>query len=206
MKIAIIGAGNVGGALAKNWKAKGHNVCLGVRNPESSKLKIVLDSFPEMEVRTIEEAILQSEVIVLATPSKAAKEIAESIKDLVKDKIIIDTMNSVGSAPEGFKNTFELIHSITKSNSIVKCFNSTGAENMGNPKYPDSSIDMFMAGSNESAKAIVRTLALDAGFAECYDFGGNEQVQILENFALVWINLAMKQGMGRNFGFKILKR
>lgn len=206
MNIAIIGSGNVGGALAINWKSKGHSVTIGARNPNSAKVLKLKESLPNINIESIEKAISDAQVVLIAATSNAAIEISESIKNLVQDKIIIDAMNSVGMKPEGFNNTFEAIKSITQSPNLIKCFNTTGAENMANPSYPDSAIDMFMAGNSSSAKAIVRGLALDAGFAECHDFGGDEQVQILENFAMVWINLALKQGKGRNFGFKILTR
>jgi hypothetical protein len=52
----------------------------------------------------------------------------------------------------------------------------------------------------------VRQLALDADFAECYDVGGNDKFQLMEQFAFFWINLAMMQGQGREIGFKLLKR
>lgn len=52
---------------------------------------------------------------------------------------------------------------------------------------------MFMAGSSQRGKQIAVQLAKDLGFAECYDFGGDEKVQLLEHFAMVWISLAIKQ-------------
>jgi hypothetical protein len=52
----------------------------------------------------------------------------------------------------------------------------------------------------------VRTLALDAGFAECYDVGGADKVSLLESFALLWITLAMQQGYGREIAFKLMRR
>ncbi|MEL6987755.1 MAG: hypothetical protein AAGK97_07965 [Bacteroidota bacterium] len=65
-------------------------------------------------------------------------------------------------------------------------------------------LDMFMAGDNRIAKETAKMLAIDAGFENCYDFGGSDKVALLEKFALSWINLAIFQGMGRNIGFKIL--
>ena len=35
MQIAIIGAGNVGKALAQGWIAAGHHIKFGVRNPQA---------------------------------------------------------------------------------------------------------------------------------------------------------------------------
>jgi 8-hydroxy-5-deazaflavin:NADPH oxidoreductase len=65
---------------------------------------------------------------------------------------------------------------------------------------------MFMAGDSVKAKNVVRQLVLDAGFAECYDFGGNNKADLLEKFAMSWINLAIMQGYGRNIAFKLIKR
>lgn len=67
-------------------------------------------------------------------------------------------------------------------------------------------LDMFMAGNSMTGKTITRALAMDMGFAECYDFGGDDKVPLLEQFALAWINLAIMQGNGKNIAFKILKR
>ena len=77
---------------------------------------------------------------------------------------------------------------------------------MNNPNYGAMSIDMFMAGSETKAKEVARKLALNAGFAQCYDFGDDSKVELLEQFALSWINLAIKQGIGRDIAFKVLKR
>jgi predicted dinucleotide-binding enzyme len=65
---------------------------------------------------------------------------------------------------------------------------------------------MFIAGDSAQAKAVVRQLAHDLGFAECYDFGGNDRAPLLEQLALAWINLAIFQGNGRSMAFKVLKR
>lgn len=88
----------------------------------------------------------------------------------------------------------------------MKCFNTTGFENMLNPNYNGEKIDMFMAGDSDQAKAVAKRLALDAGFGSCIDFGKADKVELLEKFALSWINLAIMQGHGRNFAFKVLKR
>ncbi|MCK7529143.1 MAG: hypothetical protein MZV64_72115 [Ignavibacteriales bacterium] len=42
----------------------------------------------------------------------------------------------------------------------------------------------LLAGSSSlKAKQIASQLSLDAGFAECYDFGGDDKVELLEQFA-----------------------
>jgi predicted dinucleotide-binding enzyme len=205
MNIAIIGTGNVGGALAKGWAGAGHAIHLGVRDTQNFKGKELLN-LPNVTTHKIAEAVKLSDVILIATPPQTIADIVKAMGD-VSGKIIIDAVNSVRVKPEGYNNTFEALTDLAKGAELVKCFNSTGFENMGNPIYPnDVHIDMFMAGDSKSAKETARLLALDAGFADCYDFGGGDKAALLEQFALVWINLAIMQGQGRDIAFKILKR
>jgi len=205
MNIAIIGTGNIGSALGRSWAKAGHKIFLGVRDVENFKGKELLN-LPNITVHPISEAVKLSELILIAVPSQAVADIVKAMGD-VSGKIIIDAMNAVRTRPEGYNNTFEALSDLAKGAEVVKCFNSTGFENMSNPLYPhDLHIDMFMAGDSKAAKEAAKQLAKDAGFAECYDFGGNDKVALLEQFALVWINLAMMQGQGRNIAFKIIKR
>ena len=115
-------------------------------------------------------------------------------------------MNSLYSKPSVFDNTFEVLKKLTGCENIFKCFNSTGFENMANPKYSNTGADMFVAGNSNKGKQISVVLAKEIGFAECYDFGGDEKVALLEQFALVWINLSIFQKYGRNIAFKVMKR
>ena len=203
MNIAIIGTGNVGGALATNWSKKGHNINLGVNDVNNFKGKDLLKN-ENTNVLTIKDAVAISEIILIATPPTAIFEIIEQMGD-VSEKIIIDATNAVFKKPEPYATVYHCIADKTTA-QLVKCFNSTGFENMLNPIYNGEAIDMFMAGDNEKAKSVVKQLALDCGFGTCIDFGKSDKVQLLEQFALSWINLAIMQGHGRNLAFKVLRR
>lgn len=205
MKIAIIGAGNVGGALAKRWAKAGHTILLGLRDLNSSDAKELEKFSQNISSHTISDAIENSEVVLLATPPEAAVSIAKQNPSL-KNKIVIDATNAVFKKPEPYKTAFEGIKKESGCEDVVKCFNSTGFENMENPKYGEVAIDMFAAGSSLKAKEVARKLSLDAGFSECYDFGGDDKVELLEQFALSWINLAILQKQGRDIAFKVLRR
>ncbi|GAB4432991.1 MAG: NAD(P)-binding domain-containing protein [Turneriella sp.] len=205
MKIAIVGTGNVGGTLAKKWAEKGHTVLLAVRDVASFKGQ-ELAKLPGVSVQPTQAAVAQAEVILLATPAPAAVEVAKSLGDTT-GKVIIDAMNAVmGRGPAGFSNTGDAILANTQTRDVVKCFNTTGYNNMLDTVYGSERLDMFMAGDSAEGKARARQLALDAGFAECYDVGGNDKFALMEQFAFFWINLAMMQGQGRNIGFKLLRR
>ncbi|MGG9971191.1 NADPH-dependent F420 reductase [Ferruginibacter sp. SUN002] len=203
MNIAIIGTGNVGGALATNWSKKGHNINLGVQDVNRFKGQELLKN-ENTKVFSIKEAVERSEVILIATPPTAIFEILEQMGD-VTNKIIIDASNAIMKSPEPYKTVYHALADKTRA-EIVKCFNSTGFENMLDPNYNGEAIDMFMAGESEKAKTVAKQLALDCGFGSCIDFGKSDKVELLEKFALSWINLAIMQGHGRNMAFKVVRR
>ena len=204
MKIAIIGSGNVGGALAQGWAKAGHQILLGVRDISKFKGESLAD-LTNVRVYDIAVAVAEAEVIVIAAPASVAAEIARSLGNTT-GKIIIDTMNALMIKPEGFSNTADAILSNTKTRDVVKCFNTTGFENILNPKYGDEGVDMYVAGDSERGRAAAVQLALDLGFSHCHDFGGNNRFDLIEQLAFCWINLAIMQKQGRNMAFKIVRR
>lgn len=205
MNIAIIGTGNVGGALATKWATAGHTIHLGVKDQNNFKGKKLLDN-PNTTVQAIREAVAAAEVILIATPAPAAVDVAKSLGDTT-GKVIIDSMNVVmGRGPEGYTNTSDAILANTQTDELAKCFNTTGYNNMIDTEYEGQKVDVFSCGDSERAKKVARQLAHDAGFAECYDVGGNDKFQLMEQFAFFWINLAMVQGQGREIAFKLLRR
>jgi hypothetical protein len=205
MKIAIIGTGNVGGALATKWAQKGHTIFLGVKDQSQFK-GIELLKNPNTSAHAVEDAVKMADVILIAVPATVAAEVAKSLGD-TSGKVIIDSMNVVmGRGPMGYTNTASAILDSTQTRDVVKCFNTTGFNNMMNPVYNGIAIDMFVAGDSVKGKEVARQLAKDAGFAECYSIGGNDKFELIEQFAFFWINLAMMQGQGRDIAFKLLKR
>lgn len=206
MNIAIIGSGNVGGTLAKKWKAAGHSVLVGARMPLSEKNLKLAAALGDDHFTWVERAVSESDVIFLATPAMMAVEVVKSLGDTT-GKVIIDAMNIVnGRGPVGYTTTANAILDYTQTRDVVKCFNTTGFNNMENPDYHGELLDLFVAGDSEKGRTVAVQLAKDAGFGECYSIGGNDKFELMEQFAWFWINLAMFQGMGREIGFKLLKR
>jgi len=205
MKIAVIGSGNVGSALGKGWIKVGHEVMFGVRDPQSPKTQKALALIPEAKTSTIVDACANADVIVITTPPEAVLELITHLGE-VSHKVIIDATNAIRTRPEPYATAYDAIKEITKAQHVVKCFNTTGFENMLNPIYDGEGIDMFAAGNSKKAKQVAEQLAKDLGFANCYDFGGDDKVELLEKFALSWINIAIMQGHGRNLAFKLVKR
>ena len=205
MNIAIIGTGNVGSALAGAWSRAGYAIRLGVRDTSVFKNQEKLAGLSGVSVHTIADAVAASDVVLIAAVPQATQSIAGELGD-VSQHVLIDAMNSLRAKPEPFATTTEALQHWTNCPDIVKCFNTTGSENMANPVYGGRGVDMFMAGSSQKGKAVAAQLARDAGFAECYDFGGDDTFTLLEQFAFAWINLAIMQGYSRDIAFKVMKR
>lgn len=204
MIIAVIGSGNVGGALAQQWVKAGHTVLIGAKFPLSEKNIQLATKIGEDRFTSVESAVRQSEVILIATPPTAVFDLLEQMGD-VSGKVLIDATNAVRQKPAPYDTVYHALADKTRA-KVVKCFNSTGFENMQNPTYHGEKIDMFMAGGDAEAKAVATQLALDAGFGTCWDFGNADKVVLLEQFALSWINLAILQGQGRDIAFRVVRR
>lgn len=204
MKIAVIGSGNVGGALAQQWIKAGHTVWIGAKFPLSEKNIQLATKIGEDRFTTVQSAVQQSEVVLIATPPTAIFDIIGEMGE-VSGKTLMDATNAVRQKPEPYDTVYHALAEKTKGH-VVKCFNSTGFENMLNPVYHGEKLDMFMAGDSDEAKQIALQLALDAGFGSCWDFGKGDKVVLLEQFALSWINLAILQGHGRDIAFRVHRR
>jgi len=210
MKIGIIGAGNVGAALGKGWAKKGHSVIFGVRNPSDPKVAAVLkEAGSNARADSVKEAASLAEVVVLAMPWPATQAAIQSAGSL-KDKIVLDCTNPLKPDLSGLtvghtSSAGEQVAGWAKGARVVKIFNSTGSNNMANPRYPEGAATMFYCGDHADAKEVAAQLAHDLGF-EPVDAGPLASSRLLEPLAMLWITLAYQQGMGQDFAFRIIRR
>ncbi len=202
--IAIIGSGNVGKALASSLSTAGYNVVFGVRDPNDYSAKEWIMDHPSISVLHVSDAVDESDVIITCFRPDGLTLMIELMGDL-ENKVVIDAMNSIMNKKTPFETTTHAIEDLSNCRNVVKCFNTTGANNMARPGYGRQSIDMFMAGGDSYAKEVARRLAQDIGFSECYDVGDQSVYVLMEQLAMVWIRLSASE-LGRDFGFKLLRR
>jgi predicted dinucleotide-binding enzyme len=206
MKIAIIGAGNVGGTLGRAFAKAGHDVVYAVRDPSDPKHDALRHE--RASVATVRDAVTSTDAALLATPWNAAQSALESAGDFA-GRALIDATNPIGP---GFALTHghedsgaEQVARWAKGARVVKAFNTTGVENMSDPRYGDAKAAMFVCGDDEGACALALGLAKDLGF-DAVRVGGLEKARVLEPAAMLWINLALVLGNGRNVAFGLLRR
>ena len=89
--------------------------------------------------------------------------------------------------------------------SVVKAFNTVGFENLGNPQFGDERASMFICGDDKKANEVVAKLAEDLGF-EAVITGPLKHARYLEPLAMLWIDMAIRQGRGRDMAFRLLQR
>ena len=208
MSISIIGAGNVGMALGHALTRRGETVVFGVQNPAAYAGELAKLG-PLATVRTNAEAIAASEVVILAIPHAAVAAVAQSVGDW-GGKILVDATNPLAPDLSGLTvgtttSSAEELAKLAKGARVVKAFNTTGAENMADTSYAGGTPFMPVCGDDAGARSKVIALAASIGF-DAVDCGELAAARFLEPFAMTWIHMAIKLGMGRRFAFARLQR
>ncbi len=204
MKIAIIGAGNVGKALAGRFARAGHDVTFGVRNPADAK-------YAELNAKkSPRDAAAAAEVVVLSTPWPATEAACRDLGSLA-GKTVIDCTNPLAMGPNGLglavghtTSGAEMVAGWCTGAAVFKAFNTTGFGVMANPDRLAHKPVMFVAGDDAAKKPAVLKLVTDTGF-EAIDAGPLRNARLLEPFAMLWIDQAMVRGAGRDFAFAITR-
>lgn len=205
MHIAIIGSGNVGGAIARGLAGKGHSLTLGVRDPDSADVRALSDATGAAAALP-DAAAAAADIVILALPWNVTQAVVESLGTL-SGKIVVDCTNplamvdgtlqlEVGHSSSGG----EMVQSWLPQARVVKTLNQVGAEMMADNTALPARPVMFMAGDDGDAKSDVANVLRDLGFAP-HDAGDLTKARLLEPFGMVWINQALFRGKGRNWAF-----
>jgi hypothetical protein len=204
MKIAIIGAGNVGKALGQGWHRRGHDVTYGVRNPADPKHTGL------SAVAANAEAARDAEVVVIALPWGETETAVGLLGAALDGKVVVDATNPIAADFSGpafgqDDSAGERVQRLVPRARVVKAFNTTGAGNMADPGYAAGAATMLVAGDDAAAVDTVRGLAAELGF-DALAAGPLKLARQLEQLAWLWIHLAYKQGLGTEIAFRLMKR
>lgn len=191
MKIAIIGKGHVGTAIAKGLTPK-HEVQFGHRDPKEPVAK----------------AATWGEVIILAVPHDAVKSVAKELGSTADGKTVIDVTNALTDNMElaiGFTTSAaEEIQKMLPKALVVKAFNTVFAGNQSTGKIGNEKLTLFLAGNDERAKQKVMLLGTDIGF-DPVDAGPLRNARYLEPMGTLMISLGFALGMGTKIGYKLVR-
>lgn len=197
MRIAIIGAGSVGGGLGAALVAVGHSVVFGVRDPESQKCRAALAAAPGSSAALPVEAVAGADVIAFTLRPDAIPGMIAGLPSLA-GRIVLDAMNRLGGDPA--RSTSQDLSDLLPGARIVKAFNTIGFENLTTARERVVPAAMFVAGDDPDAKRVVLELATELGF-RAEDAGSLANAKPLEEMVKVWLALAKQHG--RTVGFAI---
>jgi len=99
MQIAIIGAGNVGKALASSLTNAGHHVTLSAAHPEHARAAAAETG--ATAARTNAEAVSNADLVVLAVPATSFDALAGEIGREISGKVVVDVANRPTPNPDG---------------------------------------------------------------------------------------------------------
>lgn len=189
MKIAIIGAGNVGSALATKWTKAGHAVTVAGRDAAKTKTKADQVGARAAAPR---DATVGADVVVFAVPSASLVDAARNAGDL-KGKILIDATNIMGPAARTSESPALALAKAMPGSKVVKTFNTAFAQIHHETADKQEKPSQVLVGDDADAKETVKVLVEEAGFTP-FDAGGLELAPDLEGFARINISLAYGPG------------
>jgi NADPH-dependent F420 reductase len=206
MDIAIIGAGNVGHALATALVRAGHHVSIASRDPEHAG-SVAATSGATSAASNL-EAAAAGDLIILATPFSSAAEIAAELGEVVTGKVVVDATNRMSFGAEGpdmdtTTSNAEELATLLPGARVVKAFNTVFASNQSDPTTEGVQLDGFVAANDEAAKARVLDLVASIGLNPV-DVGPLSRARQLEGLAFLNITLNIANGGSWQSGWKLV--
>jgi predicted dinucleotide-binding enzyme len=204
MKVAVIGAGGMGGGLARSLAGK-HEVFVGSREPE--KAAAFAQDIGAARGGTYEEAASDAEVVFLTVPWAAVDETLAQLGDL-SGKVLVDVTNPyVGSQLQLHQDSSnaEEIQKKAPGARVVKGWNTVFSPvvNTG-PNFDGQAASVFLAGDDAPAKEAVSALARDMGY-DPVDCGGLAGARDLEALLGLFGAIGHSLEWG-SWALKVLKR
>jgi 8-hydroxy-5-deazaflavin:NADPH oxidoreductase len=186
MRIAVLGAGNVGRTLGEKWAAAGHEVAYGVRSPGAPG------------TATVADAGKGAEVVVLAVPGAAAKDVIAQLGDTLAGKVVIDATNDIQGAGK-----LHALDELADGAHPVRAFSTLGWENFADPVFGELTADLFYAAEEGYANDVAARLIGEVGLRPVW-LGGLEAFDLVDSLTRLWFTLALQRKLGRRLAFKML--
>lgn len=203
----------MGSAISKALAKGNYRLLLKANRQEEldNLAKEIRNNTPSADVEPVAcptEASWEADIIILAVPFEAEKEVAGKIKEVANQKIVISianplnqTYNGLVTAPD--TSAAEELQKLLPDSKVIKAFNTTFAADFATPVIDGKQVDAFIAGDDEDALETVKELVSTAGFNPVVA-GDLSVSRTLENMQLLLIQLGMKYDYNWLAGWKIL--
>ena len=204
MKVAIVGAGNVGRSLAGSIVAGGQSVSISSSDPADAVA--VAGTTGARAAATNLEAVTGADVVILAVPTAALIEIGRSLGSALDGKVVVDVTNRPTPDPSGapqLRSIAEELQAAIPNARVVKAFNTAFASRQAQPAVDGQPVDGYVAADDDAARALVMDLVDSMGF-RAIDAGPLAVARTLEGMAWLNIALQLKHGWPWQSGWKLV--
>jgi 8-hydroxy-5-deazaflavin:NADPH oxidoreductase len=211
--VGVLGSGEVGRRLAAAFRARGHEVKIGSRDPDKPELRDwIAGDGAGIAAGTFAAAAEFGELLVLAVLGNAAEQaIAEAGPGNFAGKVVIDTMNPLdfsrgfppGLSISGDDSLGEHVQRLLPEARVVKALNTIGNPYFADPLLAGERPTMLIAGDDEVAKRTVDGVLRSFGWPPAVDIGGIEGSRELESLCILWVKIGGARGAW-DHGFKLL--
>lgn len=171
LKIGIIGAGHIGGTLARLWVAAGHEVLLSSRHPDELK-GLAASLGPRARVGTPRDAAVFGEVVLVSVPYGALPQVGRDLKAELAGKVVLDTCNPYPSRDGEMAvaarraGTGVADPQFLPGVRLVRAFNAINSGDLASEAHrAGEPVAIPLAGDDAQALAVAERLVRDAGFA-----------------------------------------
>ncbi len=208
MRIAVIGTGSVGRTLTEGFRRIGHDVVIGTRDPEETRAR---DEWAgEDALVGFADAGRDADLVVNATGGTVSLEALAEVD--LDGKVLVDVANpldfSAGFPPTlTVKDTDSLAEQIQRAHPgarVVKALNTVNAAVMVDPSRLGAETTIFVAGDDEGARGVVRTLLGELGWTDVVEFGSLDAARGLEMWLPLWVRLMGTLGTA-DFNLKLVR-
>jgi NADPH-dependent F420 reductase len=200
LTVAVIGGtGAEGSGLAMRWVRSGYRVVIGSRSPEKAqaRTKELNEQLGESGFLTGDgnlQAAKEGDLVVLAVPYEAQREILESIRSALEGKILINVGVPINPdrpsqvrVPECGSASLEAQEQLGASVRVVSAFQNISAEYMNDPERPID-CDVLVCGDDAEAKVATMQLAESSGLV-AYDAGPLRNSVVVEGLTAILLGI-----------------
>ncbi|HEX7308204.1 MAG TPA: NAD(P)-binding domain-containing protein [Lentzea sp.] len=202
MRVAIIGAGNVGAGLAGAASAAGHDVTVAAAHEENAVK--VAGNVGGKAAATAAEAAQGADVVVLAVPAGVAATVLAEVEDA--GAVVLDATNPLNDTfsdlMTGGTSHAEQLAAGAPGVKLVKAFNTVFASRLGAPNEGGQPLDGYYAGDDDAAKQVAAELLASLGFRPV-DAGSLRMARSLEELAFLNISLNARHGWTWQSGWRL---
>jgi len=205
MKVAVIGSGNVGKALAGAATKAGHEVAISASDPDHAEE--AAKATHARAAASNQDAVKDAELVIIAVPAAKVDEVVTALGSELDGKVIVDVTNRVdtrdpGSVLDGTSSAEQIQRRVPNAR-VVKAFNYAFASRMADPNVDETRLDAYVGGDDDDAKRKVEEFARSIGFRPI-DAGPLAMARALEGMALLNILLQIKHKWPWQSGWKMI--